>query len=298
MTDPLADVVTLLQPRMTYSKIAVGAGRWRVRCPEGRDPMFFVMLHGAARLLPQGLDPVTVETGDFVLIPNRLPFTMSSLDPLPEDEECADPVCMPNGEMRIGELEGEAEHRMLIGHCELGSPDTALLVSLLPRLVHVRDEARLSVLVSAVVDEARSQRPAREVVLERLLELMLIEALRSSRDAVASPGLLRGLSDERLALALRGFHQAPGDSWTVALLARMSAMSRTTFFERFSRAVGVPPMEYVLAWRMALAKKLLRRGEGPIADVAAQVGYSSPSTFTVAFTRHVGVAPGRFARAR
>jgi AraC-like DNA-binding protein len=82
----------------------------------------------------------------------------------------------------------------------------------------------------------------------------------------------------------------------VSLLAAMSAMSRSTFFERFSRAVGVPPMEYVLAWRMALAKSLLKRGAGRIAEVAAQVGYSSPSTFTVAFTRHVGVSPGRFAR--
>jgi AraC-like DNA-binding protein len=298
MSDPLTDVVTLLQPTMSYSKMAGAAGRWGVRSPEGGDPVFFVMLHGAARLLVDGIEPLVVEQGDFVLIPSTLRFTMTSLDHPNPDESFPDPVRLPSGEMRCGDLEGEADASMLLGQCRLGSPDAALLVSLLPKLVLVRDEARLSTLARAVVDESHSVRPAKDVVLQRLLELMLIEALRSSKDVVASPGLLRGLSDERLGLSLRAFHQEPNRPWTVTLLAGLSAMSRSTFFERFSRAVGVPPMEYVLAWRMALAKSLLKRGAGQIAEVAAQVGYSSPSTFTVAFTRHVGVSPGRFARAR
>jgi AraC-like DNA-binding protein len=47
---------------------------------------------------------------------------------------------------------------------------------------------------------------------------------------------------------------------------------------------------------MALAKKLLREGTSNIAAIAEEVGYSSPSTFTVAFTRFVGLPPGRYAR--
>jgi AraC-like DNA-binding protein len=83
----------------------------------------------------------------------------------------------------------------------------------------------------------------------------------------------------------------------VADLAREAALSRSTFFERFSRTVGVAPMAYLLTWRMALAQDLLRRGAGSIAEVAERVGYSSASTFTVAFARHVGEPPGRYARA-
>jgi UbiD family decarboxylase len=60
--------------------------------------------------------------------------------------------------------------------------------------------------------------------------------------------------------------------------------------------VGIPPMEYLLAWRMALAKSLLRRNEHSLADVAERVGYSSASTFSTAFSRHVGQAPGSYAR--
>ena len=91
-------------------------------------------------------------------------------------------------------------------------------------------------------------------------------------------------------------HESPTRSWTVAQLAKEAALSRSAFFERFNRAVGVAPMEYLLAWRMALAKKLLRDKGGNVAEVAECVGYSSASTFSVAFTRYVGMPPTRFAR--
>jgi AraC-like DNA-binding protein len=75
-----------------------------------------------------------------------------------------------------------------------------------------------------------------------------------------------------------------------------AALSRSAFFEHFNRTVGVAPMEYLLAWCMALAKSLLRRKVGGVAEVAQRVGYSSASTFSVAFTRHVGLPPARYAR--
>lgn len=73
-------------------------------------------------------------------------------------------------------------------------------------------------------------------------------------------------------------------------------MSRSAFFKRFRKEVGVPPMEYVTGWRMALAKDLLVRQEATLVDIATRVGYTSASAFSVAFTRHVGVTPGAYAR--
>ncbi len=130
----------------------------------------------------------------------------------------------------------------------------------------------------------------------RLLEVLIIEALRSTAETTASSGLVRGLSDCRLAAAICVMHEHPTRAWTVAELAKEAALSRSTFFERFNHAVGVAPMEYLLPWRMALAKDLLRRNEGRVADVAQRVGYSSPSTFSVAFTRHIGRPPSQYAR--
>jgi transcriptional regulator GlxA family with amidase domain len=107
---------------------------------------------------------------------------------------------------------------------------------------------------------------------------------------------VRGLADERLAVAIRRMHESPTKAWTVAQLAKEAALSRSAFFERFSRAVGVAPMEYLLAWRMALAKNMLRQNDSGVAEIAERVGYGSASAFSVAFTRYVGLAPARYAR--
>jgi AraC-like DNA-binding protein len=68
-------------------------------------------------------------------------------------------------------------------------------------------------------------------------------------------------------------------------------------FERYTHTVGLPPMEYLLTWRMALAKDLLRRRELALEEIAARVGYGSASAFSTAFSRFVGQPPGRYARA-
>lgn len=305
MVDPLAEVVTLLQPQARYSKVVGGAGSWRIRRAESGQPFYCVVLDGGCRLTPDGQAPLELRQGDFVLIPAAQGYTMSSLVPaLPQAADSV-PVELPQGQFRLGDPDGPPEVLLLVGHCAFGSPDAALLVSLLPQLVHVRGEHRLATLVRLVMEESRARRPGREVILEHLMEVLLIEALRSTaeknadngRENLAAPGLLRGLADDRLAAALRCMHDDMARAWTVAELAQQSALSRSAFFERFSRAVGVAPMEYLLAWRMACAKDLLRRKEGgDITAVAGRVGYSSASAFSVAFARHVGMPPARYAR--
>jgi len=133
-------------------------------------------------------------------------------------------------------------------------------------------------------------------VLERLLEVLLIEAPRSAASTAASPGLLRGLADERLATAIRHLHENPSRPWTVAELAQHASLSRSAFFDRFKRTVGMAPMAYLLARRMALAKKLLRNRQGSVAVIAERIGYSSASAFSVAFGRYTGISPTCYSR--
>ncbi|WP_034302713.1 AraC family transcriptional regulator [Herbaspirillum sp. RV1423] len=297
MVDPLTSVVTLLQPKMSYSKIVTGAGRWGVRGRFEETPLCCcVVLEGKIRYTVDE-SQLVAEAGDFLLIPSMSTFSATSFEVPFENEWQSEPALLENGEHRHGSVSADADVRSLVGFCQLTSPDSTLLLTLLPKLVHIRGDLRLSALVQLVIDEARSQRPAREVVLERLLEVLLIEALRSSNNAVTSPGLLRGLADIRLARAIRRIHESPEEPWTVALLAKESALSRSTFFERFSAALGVTPMDYLLSWRMALARNFLERKKA-ITEVAALVGYSSSSTFTVAFTRHTGMPPGQYSKLR
>lgn len=295
MVDPLAEVVTLLRPSAPFAKVATAAGQWVARRAESGRPFFCAVVAGTTRLTLEGREPVVLEQGDFVLVPAAFDFTVSSLDP-PANGEETPYVFRPDGEIRHGDPDAPPDVRMLVGYCVFASPDARLLVSLLPQLVHVRGEPTLTTLVSLVHAEFRARRPARDVVLARLLDVLLIEALRSAPGHAASPGLVRGLADGRLAVAIRRMHEQPTASWTVAELAREAAMSRSAFFDRFSRLVGVTPMDYLLGWRMALAKRLLRGDGATVADVAGRVGYGSASAFSVAFTRHVGQPPAHFAR--
>jgi AraC-like DNA-binding protein len=296
MNDPLSEVISLLQPRAVFSRRISGAGRWGVRYSAFGRPSFCAVLEGSCRLTVDGHRPLTLEAGDFVLLPATPGFTMSGFEPV--RLERFDPMVTSKalGEVRHGTRGGRPDVRLLGGWFEFDSPDSALLVSLLPSLVHVRGVERLSILVRLVGEEAGERRAGRDLVLTRLVEVLLIEALRAAPGDDAPPGLLRGLADARLAPAIRQMHSQLGRSWTVALLARTAALSRSAFFERFTRTVGLPPMEYLLAWRMAVAKNLLRREDVGIAEVAERVGYGSASTFSTAFSRHVGRPPGRYAR--
>jgi AraC-like DNA-binding protein len=298
MIDPLAEVVTLLQPNAAFSKTVSASGPWRVRRADAGETFFCVIVDGSCQIAVDGHEPIILQKDDFVLVPSAYGFAMSSSGPTPLDDLNTVPVEQLRGEYRLGVQSGPPDARLLVGHCVFGSPDAALLISLLPQVVHVRGERRLATLLQLVVDESRERRPAREVILARLLEVLFIEALRSTAGTAASPGLLRGLADERLALAIRRMHESPTQPWTVAQLAKEAALSRSAFFERFNRAIGLAPMAYLLAWRMALAKNLLRRKEGGIAEIAERVGYSSASAFSVAFTRHVGLPPARYARGK
>ena len=295
MPDPLAQVVGLLQPSASFSKLVIASGGWAVRRSDDGRPFYCAVLEGSCRLSIAGREPITLEQGDFVLVPAAYDFATSSLEPPQEGVEPQRVEISP-GVFRLGDPDDPPNVRMLVGHCAFVADDAKLLVSLLPQLVHVRGQGRLTTLVELLNGETRADRPARDVVLARLLEVLLIETLRATAGPMAPPGLLRGLADDHLAVALRRMHDRPTHAWTVAELAREAALSRSTFFERFRREVGVAPMEYLLGWRMALAMDVMRREKVGMAQVAERVGYSSASTFSVAFARAVGTPPILYAR--
>jgi AraC-like DNA-binding protein len=293
--DPLAEIVTLLQPAARSSKLVECAGSWRIHRESTGEPFYCAVLEGRCRVTVDGQPSMLLQTGDFVLVPAMRDLVNESLD-ASAGPPATTPTPVGEGHFRVGRHDGPADLRMRIGHCSFGSPDAALLVPLLPQVVLARGEPRLVTLMQLIGDETRAQRPARELVLERLLEVLLIEALRCGVGTASSPGLSRGLADERLAAALCALHARPEYPWTVAELATEAALSRSAFFARFSRTVGLPPMEYLVAWRMALAKRLLSERELGIDQVAERVGYGSASTFSVAFARYAGMPPARYAR--
>ena len=297
-TDPLAAIISLLKPQTVLSKIVSGAGQWSVRKPRYEDPAFCLLLNGSCFLEPDGSCALELNEGDFVLLPEMPSFTLASdlnLSPTP--------VALDHSrETHYGTVSGPATMRMLGGYFRFDRANAQLLVKLLPPVIHIKREepeaTRVRRIVELIGEETTADRPGRGLILERLVEVLLVEALRfrSTSAAREEQGLLAGLSDPALAHTLHEIHVDVARRWTVEQLARSAGMSRAVFAERFARKIGMPPMQYLLEWRMALAKNLLRGERPSLADVADRVGYQSASAFSTAFTRLTGRTPSEFAR--
>ena len=294
MSEPLSEIVRLLRPQAVFTNLISGKGNWAVRYSEFGQPSFCIMLEGSCQLAVDGHEPTTISAGDFVLLPSTPGFTISSFVPAPPVYMDPNQVREERGELRYGEQTGQPDMRSLGGSFLFDCADPGLLVSLLPKVVHVQGSMRLSQLVQMVGEETADEKPGNEFMRSRLAEMLLVEAMRSTTSGSAPPGLLRGLGDERLAAALKQMHAHIDQSWSVAQLARIAALSRSSFFERFTRTVGVAPMEYLLSWRMEISKELLRLDDLSVLEIADRIGYGSTSAFSVAFTRHVGQPPSHY----
>src|SRR5215217_650769 len=172
----------------------------------------------------------------------------------------------------------------------------ACLLRALPSLAVIGADALESPLIALLAEEIVRDAPGQEAVLDRLLDLLLIAALRAwlARDEAEAPGWYRAHADPVVGHALRLIHDDPAHPWTVAELAREAGVSRAALARRFNELVGEPPMAYLAGWRIALAADLLREPGTTIGAVAEQVGYGSPFALSTAFKRVRGMSPAQY----
>ncbi|MFD1271303.1 AraC family transcriptional regulator [Streptomyces kaempferi] len=242
-------------------------------------------------------DAVRLERGDVAVFDGSRAFVVAS-DPTPDPVDATRLFADTPGPMiRYG---GGEDVVFVGGHVELGRAGEELLLHALPPLLHVRAAAEeapvLRWLLDQLLRELTAGRAGADFAADQLAQLMFVQVLRAYlADADALPaGRLRALADERISPALRLMHADPGRPWQLEELARAAAMSRTSFAQRFRAVVGVPPLTYLLDWRMSLARRALRDGETSVSALAQKVGYTSESAFSNAFKRTTGVAPRRY----
>src|SRR5688500_8937533 len=132
MNDPLSEVIGLLQPRAVFSRPISGAGRWGVRYSAFGQPSFCAVLEGSCRLAVDGHRPLTLDAGDFVLLPATPGFTMSGFDPVQAERLDPHVAARALGEVRHGRRGGRPDVRLLGGWFVFDSDDSGLIVSLLP----------------------------------------------------------------------------------------------------------------------------------------------------------------------
>jgi AraC-like DNA-binding protein len=302
--DALTDVIRLLRPATVLLGSLSGSGQWGVRVPEQPGPTFYFVTEGRCWFQAAGTTALDLRQGDYILSARPMSDCFFS-DPGAEihlSDDGFKAAHHVDGEVRVGDIAVAPTTRILGGLIQCEPANADLLIGLLPRFVHVpaaeQTAARLRALVSIIREEADDARSGRDAILCRLIEVMLIETLR--REAPAwSPhvGLLGGLAQPQLAEALAHIHADVARGWTVGELARRVGMSRSVFARRFAEAVGVAPVEYLLGWRMALAKDALQRDAGTLEEIALAVGYQSASAFSTAFSQRVGCPPSEYASA-
>lgn len=176
---------------------------------------------------------------------------------------------------------------MLRGAYELRGDAAKRLLALLPPLAVVPATPQTRPALELLTAEVAREEPGQDAVLRRLLDFVLVLALRAwcARPETELPSWYQALTAPGVGDALRLMHEDPARRWTVAELAAKTGMSRATFAARFTKLVGRPPLTYLTAWRMTLAADLLRTTDLTIAAIARQVGYEDPFAFSVAFKR-------------
>lgn len=144
-----------------------------------------------------------------------------------------------------------------------------------------------------LAEEIGREAPGQSAVLDRLFDVLLVSSLRSwaTGPGAGTRGPYAAQADPVVGPVLRAMHAEPARPWALAELADLAATSRTTLADRFTRAVGEPPMAYLTGWRMALAADLLLDPSTTLERVARQVGYGSSFSLSTAFTRERGITP-------
>ncbi|MFF7144707.1 AraC family transcriptional regulator [Streptomyces nodosus] len=299
--DPLIDVLALVDMRSARFARLEASEAWAMSFPGYQHIKLGAVLKGSCRVETDGAAPVLAGAGDCYLLGNGRPYRLSSAPGVPA-RPSSDVFAgfTEGGSVRLG-APGEPPHTVVVG-CgfHLDPANAAVLMDVLPSMVHIPASSDPAGSIRTALDmlrrESASSALGSALVVEQLAHIVLVQVLRSHVAAQGPTGgaWLTALADPAIGAVLALIHETPARPWTVADLAAEAGMSRSHFATRFSDLVGTPPLEYVAGWRIRSAARDLRAGNRTVASIAAQWGYGSESSFSHAFKRVIGMAPGLY----
>ncbi|MFH8724965.1 AraC family transcriptional regulator [Streptomyces termitum] len=280
---------------------------WSVRIEDGAPLCLMCVTEGEAWITPSSGEPVPLRPGDLAIARGPEPYTVADAAGRPPRArvgpggECATLSGEPLAEtMRLGvrtwgdALDGGTT--VLVGTYLVDGEVGRRLLDALPPLVHLPAELWRCPLMPFLEEEIARDEPGQSAVLDRVLDLLLIAAVRAwfARPGAEAPAWYRAMADPVVGRALRLLQDDPAHPWTVASLAAKASVSRAALARRFTALVGEPPMTYLTDWRLALAADLLREGDATLESVARRVGYSGAFALSAAFKRVRGVSPSAY----
>lgn len=188
--------------------------------------------------------------------------------------------------------------RMITGAFRFEGDNLPEMLAVLPSIIHVPralrgDDGWIDAGAQFVLDEANAQEPGASILVSRMVDVLVIRMMRIwvKTARPEDKGWLGALADPRISRALKAIHDEPFRQRTVAELADVAGMSRSSFAERFATLIGAAPLHYQTRWRLLLANEMLKRGDTRVSDVARRIGYDSDAAFSRAFKAQFGIAP-------
>jgi AraC-like DNA-binding protein len=277
---------------------------WSLRIQDEAPLTVVAVMRGDAWYVPDRGEPVRLAPGDVAIVRGPDPYTFA-------DDPATDPQVVIHPGQVCTTIDGESLHEamdlgvrtwgtdpagsvvMLTGTYHTDGEVSRRLLDALPAIVVLRNDSWDCPVLPLLATEVVKDEPGQQVVLDRLLDLLVVAALRAafSRADAEVPAWWRAYGDPIVGRALRMMHRDPGHPWTVAELAAGSGASRAALARRFHELVGEPPMAFLTGWRMALAADLVLEPGASVGAVSRRVGYGSPFTFSTAFKRTYGLSP-------
>lgn len=303
--DLLSDVLNLMKLSGTLYFRTAFTSPWGVEVPSFQNVSRFHYVHRGrcfARVGGQD-DTVFLEQGDLIIITHGARHILS--DPKDVESRTVDQVVEDSGFAGSGALVfGEAgsghQTQLICGHFAFDPDASHVLIDALPRYIHIKDYGKISPdwldgTLKIIGAEVGCDQLGSDLIALKLSEIIFTQAVRHylEREGADRPGLA-GFADPRIRQALQAIHQQPATPWTVESLARIAGMSRTAFSNRFTELLASTPLNYITAWRMQLARRLLVDTDTPIVQVAAQSGYQSEASFGRVFKRYFALAPAGY----
>jgi len=235
---PTADVLaelldTLRTATLVYGRLELGAP-WGIQLPDREAAHLIVVVRGGAHLEVDGVRaPLSLSAGDLALLPHGGTHTLrdgrgNRLRPLGEAEcrhvRAAEPI-------RLGGR--GARTTMVVGAFRFRAAHRAVSIQRLARVIHVpasdpRAFPWLTPTVQLFIAESSSRSPGSTVVMNRLADVLLVQAIRTFIAGGRCPEHgLRALADAPIGKALGLIHEYPREAWTVERLAAAVALSRS-----------------------------------------------------------------------
>ncbi|NKB57931.1 MAG: helix-turn-helix domain-containing protein [Alphaproteobacteria bacterium] len=307
--DLLSDILNLMQLSGTLYFRTSFTAPWGIQVPQFENVSRFHYVHrGRCFAHVKGQkETVALEQGDLIIITRGAQHTLS--DPVDADAQTVDRVVEISGFSGRGALiYGEAgaghETQLICGHFAFDPGARHILLDALPAYLLIKDYGKstpdwLDDTLKIIGGEAGNDGLGSDLIALKLSEIIFTQAIRKylSTDGRTRAGLA-GFSDSQICRALEAIHSEPSKSWTVEDLARVAGLSRTSFSNRFSELLDHTPLNYLTAWRMQIARRLLIDSELPIIEVAEQSGYRSEAAFGRVFKRHFEIPPASYRRMR